>query len=44
MALLAESYERGVGVAKDIKQARHWYGRAAAKGYAPAQQRLKEMR
>jgi TPR repeat protein len=44
MALLAEAYEKGAGVAKDARQSRLWYERAAAKGYEPAKARLKALR
>jgi TPR repeat protein len=30
-------YTTGDGIARDEGQARHWFGRAAAQGYAPAQ-------
>jgi TPR repeat protein len=40
---LAELYERGLGVDKDVAKARILLERAARNGYAPAQARLKEM-
>lgn len=36
---LASMYEMGDGVAADIEQAKHWYGRAAEAGSIPASQR-----
>ncbi len=37
---VASRFAKGAGVAKNLKKAAEWYGRAAAQGFAPAQYRL----
>jgi localization factor PodJL len=37
---IASRYAKGTGIAKNLKKAAEWYGRAASQGYAPAQYRL----
>lgn len=37
---VASRFAKGAGVAKNLKKAAKWYGRAAAQGFAPAQYRL----
>src|SRR3546814_6473960 len=36
MRMLGSAYQYGKGVAKDIEQARHWFGKAIALGNAEA--------
>jgi len=40
MFLLANMYEKGIGVKSDLKKARHYYQRSTAKGNADAESRL----
>ncbi len=39
---LAYMFEKGVGVAPDLDEARRWYEKAAAQGNADAQAKLQE--
>lgn len=40
---LGQMYEKGEGVAKDLKKASYWYTKAADKGLPFAQQKLQEL-
>lgn len=40
---LGQMYEEGHGVAQDFVEARHWYEKAAAKGYVPAREQITKL-
>ncbi len=42
-AALAAAYDSGKGLPRDPAQAVHWYGKAAERGYGPAQTRLGDL-
>ncbi|WP_456086387.1 tetratricopeptide repeat protein [Parabacteroides sp.] len=42
--LLAEMYEKGNGVSKDIEKAKYWYQKAAEQGDEIATKRLKMLK
>jgi len=41
---IGEIYEQGIGVPKDLDQARNWYEEAASKGYDPSIVKLKNLK